>query len=181
MASHLEAIQKNRQGAISTNKGFGISKPFFFIILNKISLPYFYADLKFQTYLLQLLTITTIIFMKNITLRGTWIVKAPLSEVFKMMTDFEKFPEYFPKVAQSIQLKKRDNDYLEMQAMVKSFGQSFPVTMKTHILAGSWLHFYEPWVLLCHLFTAHPQTIKNKEMPIKNRQNSGGFLFHHFH
>ena len=87
-------------------------------------------------FVIKLLIITTIIFMKNITLRGTWIVKAPLSEVFNVMTDFEKFPEYFPKVAQSIQIKKRDNDYLEMQATVKSFGQSFPVTMKTHILAG---------------------------------------------
>lgn len=53
-----------------------------------------------------------------------------------MMTDFEKFPEHFPKVAEAIQVTKRDGDYLEMSATVKSFGQLFPVTMKTTILPG---------------------------------------------
>jgi hypothetical protein len=53
-----------------------------------------------------------------------------------MMTDFEKFPQYFPKVADSIQIIKREENYLEMDATVKSFGQEFPVTMKTEILPG---------------------------------------------
>jgi hypothetical protein len=50
------------------------------------------------------------------------------------MTDFEKFPEYFPKVADSIRVVKREGNYLEIDATVKSFGQSFPVKMKTQIL-----------------------------------------------
>jgi hypothetical protein len=74
--------------------------------------------------------------MKNITLKAQWVVKAPLSEVFAIMTDFEKFPIYFPKVADSIQIVKREGDYLEMHATVRSFGQSFPVRMKTTILPG---------------------------------------------
>ncbi len=53
-----------------------------------------------------------------------------------MMTDFEKFPEYFPKVAESIRVTKREGEYLEMDATVKSFGQTFPVKMKTQILPG---------------------------------------------
>lgn len=52
------------------------------------------------------------------------------------MTDFEKFPENFPKVAEAIKIMKRAGDYLEMQAAVKSFGREFPVTMKTRILPG---------------------------------------------
>ncbi len=50
------------------------------------------------------------------------------------MTDFEKFPEYFPKVAEFIQITKREGNYLEMDATAKSFGQKFPVKMKTEIL-----------------------------------------------
>lgn len=74
--------------------------------------------------------------MKNITLQAKWLIKAPLREVFDMMTDFEKLPEYFPKVAESIQVVKREGDYLEMDATVKSFGQKFPVKMRTRILPG---------------------------------------------
>lgn len=74
--------------------------------------------------------------MKEITLREQWLIKAPIEDVFKIMTNFEKFPEYFPKVAESIQIKKRDGNSLEMEAIVKSFGKKFPVKMKTQILPG---------------------------------------------
>ena len=74
--------------------------------------------------------------MKDINLNAKWLIKAPITEVFNIMTDFEKFPEYFPKVAESIQVMKRDGNYLEMNATVKSFGQKFPVKMKTQILTG---------------------------------------------
>jgi carbon monoxide dehydrogenase subunit G len=74
--------------------------------------------------------------MKDITLHGNWIVKAPLEQVFNVMTDFEKFPEHFPKVAESVRVTKREGNYLEIEAGVKSFGKLFPVTMKTQIIPG---------------------------------------------
>jgi len=74
--------------------------------------------------------------MKEITLRNQWVVRAPIEDVFRVMTDFEKFPVYFPKVAQSIRVKKRVGNYLEMEAIVRSFGKKFPVQMRTHILPG---------------------------------------------
>jgi len=74
--------------------------------------------------------------MKDITLHATWLIKAPLEEVFAIMTDFEKFPVHFPKVAESIRVTKREGNNLEMEASVKSFGKLFPVTMKTQILPG---------------------------------------------
>jgi hypothetical protein len=52
------------------------------------------------------------------------------------MSDFEKFPEYFPKVADTIDIVKREGNHLEIQASVKSFGRVFSVTMKTEILPG---------------------------------------------
>lgn len=74
--------------------------------------------------------------MKDITLHSKWLVKAPLTEVFNIMTDFENWPKYFPKVAESIQVTKREGNYLEMDATVKSFGQKFGVKMKYQILPG---------------------------------------------
>ena len=72
--------------------------------------------------------------MKHIHLEGSWIINAPLEEVFKIVTDFEKMPIYFPKVAESLVITKREGDSLEIDAQVKSFGTSFPVKMKTQIL-----------------------------------------------
>ena len=73
-------------------------------------------------------------YMKEITLRDQWLIKAPVAEVFKIMTDFEKLPQYFPKVAESVQINKREGNNLEMEATVKSFGREFKVRMKTQIL-----------------------------------------------
>ena len=72
--------------------------------------------------------------MKTISLQGKWLIQAPIEKVFNIVTDFEKFPIYFPKVAESIDITKRDGNYLEIDAMVRSFGKNFPVKMKTTIL-----------------------------------------------
>jgi hypothetical protein len=74
--------------------------------------------------------------MNEITLRKQWVVKAPVDDVFRIMTDFEKFPEHFPKVADSVRIAKREGNNLEMDATVKSFGKEFKVKMKTQILPG---------------------------------------------
>jgi hypothetical protein len=74
--------------------------------------------------------------MKEITLHNHWVIKASVNDVFKTMTDFEKFPEHFPKVAESIRINKREGNYMEMEAVAKSFGKKFQVKMKTQILPG---------------------------------------------
>ena len=77
-----------------------------------------------------------IIEMNDIKLHNQWIIKAPVEEVFSIMTDFEHLPKYFPKVAEAVEIKKREGNYLEMEATVKSFGKKFKVKMKTQILPG---------------------------------------------
>ncbi len=72
--------------------------------------------------------------MKHIHLENSWVIKAPLDEVFKIITDFENLPKYFPKVAESVVITKREGNNLEIEAQVKSFGKTFPVNMKTKIL-----------------------------------------------
>jgi hypothetical protein len=52
------------------------------------------------------------------------------------MTDFENLPKHSPKVAEKVSITKRDGNSLEIKAIVKSFGRSFNVNMKTKILPG---------------------------------------------
>ena len=72
--------------------------------------------------------------MKHIHLENSWIIKAPIERVFNIITDFENMPKYFPKVAESVTITKREGNNLEIEAQVKSFGTTFPVKMKTKIL-----------------------------------------------
>lgn len=74
--------------------------------------------------------------MKHIHLEKSWIIKAPIDEVFDIITDFENLPRYFPKVAESVCVKNREGDTLEIEAHVKSFGKTFLVKMQTEILPG---------------------------------------------
>jgi carbon monoxide dehydrogenase subunit G len=74
--------------------------------------------------------------MKQITLHKQWFIKAPIDNVFKIITDFENFPKNFPKVAEKIQIESREDNHLEMNATVRSFGKSFQVKMKTEIIPG---------------------------------------------
>ncbi len=72
----------------------------------------------------------------KITLNAKWFIKAPLAEVFTIMTDFEKWPEYFPKVAESIRVVRQEGNTMKIDATINSFGQKFPVKMESRILPG---------------------------------------------
>ena len=72
--------------------------------------------------------------MKHISLKGSWVIKAPVGEVFKIVTDFSNMPKNFPTVAESLVITKKDGNKLEIDAKAKSFGTVFPVKMKTEII-----------------------------------------------
>ena len=72
--------------------------------------------------------------MKQIHLKGSWVIKASLKKVFNIVTDFENMPKNFPAVAESIHIASRQGNNLEINAQVKSFGRTFPVRMKTKII-----------------------------------------------
>lgn len=74
--------------------------------------------------------------MKQISLKDSWVIKAPLKKVFDIITDFENMPKNFPAVAESIRIVNRQGSNLEIDAQVKSFGRTFPVKMKTKIISG---------------------------------------------
>lgn len=72
--------------------------------------------------------------MKPVSLQGTWIIKAPISEIYKIVTDFENAPIYFPKVAHSLKITKKEGRHLEIDAQSKTFGFTFKVKMKTELI-----------------------------------------------
>lgn len=74
--------------------------------------------------------------MKEIRLHKQWVIKAPIEEVSRILTDFERMPKYFPQVAESVQIDSREGNNLQMEATVRSFGRKFKVRMKTRVLPG---------------------------------------------
>jgi hypothetical protein len=72
--------------------------------------------------------------MKPVSLIGSWIIKAPLRSVYEIVTDFEKTPTYFPMVAKSLKITKKNGNHLSIQAITKTFGIPFQVKMETDLL-----------------------------------------------
>lgn len=54
-------------------------------------------------------------------LESDYIIKAPRSEIYKIMTDFENVPKYFPAVAKSARYISRDGNNFIVEAQTKAF------------------------------------------------------------
>jgi hypothetical protein len=72
--------------------------------------------------------------MKPVSLTGSWVIKAPLKRVYDIVTDFEKTPVYFPAVAKSLKIIKRNGIHLSILAITKTFGIQFKVNMETDLI-----------------------------------------------
>lgn len=72
--------------------------------------------------------------MKQICLRGSWIIRASRDEVYEIISDFENMPIYFPQVAKSMQIIERAGNVQTINAEAKSFGTTFPLKMITELL-----------------------------------------------
>ena len=72
--------------------------------------------------------------MKTIHLKGSWVIKAPKEAIYKIVSDFENMPKYFPSVAESVRITEKQGNYQKMEARVKSFGKVFDVKMQTELL-----------------------------------------------
>jgi hypothetical protein len=72
--------------------------------------------------------------MKPVSLKGSWVIKAPMSKIYEIVSDFENAKKYFPKVAQQLTITKREGNHLEIEAQSKTFGLKFNVKMKTELI-----------------------------------------------
>ncbi|WKZ29355.1 MAG: SRPBCC family protein [Patescibacteria group bacterium] len=72
--------------------------------------------------------------MKRLHLQGSWVLKAPKEEIYRIISDFEKMPTYFPAVAESVRITEKEGNHQKMVAKVKSFGRVFDVKMRTELV-----------------------------------------------
>ncbi len=72
--------------------------------------------------------------MKEKVLKGSWVIDASVEDVYKIISDFEKAPEYFPIVAKGMKVVSRDGNNLRIEATTNTFGINFKVDMKTTLL-----------------------------------------------
>lgn len=72
----------------------------------------------------------------TISLRGKWLVNAPVDAVYRIVTDFERMPERFPRVAERLTVVGRDGNRLKIDAVARTFGRSIGVKMDTLLLPG---------------------------------------------
>lgn len=74
-----------------------------------------------------------------VAVHGDWLVHADRASVYEIVSDFERMPEHFPKVARAMTLIGRDGDVLTLQAEAASFGSVFPsakIEMTATLLPG---------------------------------------------
>jgi hypothetical protein len=61
-----------------------------------------------------------------VAVRGNWLVHADRMAVYAIVSDFERMPEHFPKIARAIKLVKREGDVLTLEAEAGSFSSLLP-------------------------------------------------------
>ena len=75
----------------------------------------------------------------GIRIRSRWFVPASRASVYAVVSDFERLPQHFPKVARSTKIISRDGNRLVIEAEAGSFGRFFPsvrVTIQAELLPG---------------------------------------------
>jgi len=74
-----------------------------------------------------------------VAVHGNWLVRADRASIYAIVTDFERMPQHFPKIARAMRLVKRDGDVLTLEAQAGSFGPLFPsakIEMTATLLPG---------------------------------------------
>ncbi len=72
--------------------------------------------------------------MKIKVLKGSWIIDYPVEDIYKIISDFENAPKYFPLVSKGMKVISRDGNDLEIEATTNTFGINFKVKMKTTLM-----------------------------------------------
>jgi hypothetical protein len=75
--------------------------------------------------------------MKPVILKGSWVINAPLPRIYGIVTDFENAPKYFPLVANSLKIIKKQGNNLTIEAVSRTFGIPFHVLMDTQLLPNT--------------------------------------------
>lgn len=67
-------------------------------------------------------------------------MNAPLQRVYNIVTDFERAHDYFPLVASSLKIINKRGNRLSINAVARTFGIPFRVSMQTELIPGKGFH-----------------------------------------
>jgi len=74
-----------------------------------------------------------------VAVHGDWLVRTDRASVYEIVSDFERMPEHFPKIARAMKLVKREGDVLTLEAESASFASFLPtarIEMTATLLPG---------------------------------------------
>lgn len=74
-----------------------------------------------------------------VAVHGDWLVRADRESLYAIISDFERMPQNFPKVARAMRLISREGDVLTLEAESASFNSLFPsarIEMTATLLPG---------------------------------------------
>lgn len=63
---------------------------------------------------------------EKVEVTGNWLIKAKRSDIYNIISNWEKMPENFPKIAKSMKIIEKNDNYLKVEAIAASFGKLFP-------------------------------------------------------
>jgi hypothetical protein len=63
---------------------------------------------------------------EKVEVTGNWLIKAKRHDIYNIISNWEKMPENFPKIAKSMKVIERKDNNLKVEAIAASFGRLFP-------------------------------------------------------
>lgn len=75
----------------------------------------------------------------KVAVKGSWLIRAKRDEVYRIVSNWEKMPEHFPRVAKSVSIVEKHGTHLKVQAVAGSFASFLPgakVQIDVELLPG---------------------------------------------
>lgn len=64
--------------------------------------------------------------IEKVEVTGNWLIKAKRHDIYNIISNWEKMPENFPKIAKSMKVIEKKENHLKVEAIAASFGRFFP-------------------------------------------------------
>lgn len=75
----------------------------------------------------------------KVAVKGNWLIRAKREDVYRIVSNWEKMPEHFPRVAKAVTVLERQGTHLRVQSIAASFAPFLPgakVNIDVDLLPG---------------------------------------------
>jgi hypothetical protein len=112
---------------------------------------------------------------EKVTVKGNWLIRAEREDVYRIVSDWEKMPEHFPKVAKSVKILEKNGTHLKVQSVAASFASFLPgakVDIDVELLPGRGYR--------CHTFNTTFNTTGEEELLLVDDPEGTRILYTYF-